>query len=385
MSQFLEAKMYGNPLGLIEWNSTMNRGFFQFDPHFIDAEQNISPLLYPLESLKSINNISFFDLHSIPGFFLDCLPGSFSRRLLTYALIDTGKKPEFLSPLSAFSLLGSRCTGAYNFYPEGYPEIDEVTSVDIDVIVRSLNVLFDKGKNSLKENKFKDILRCGLSTTSEMPAFLIAVNDFNGDVISGQGEVPEGYNSWILKPDGILSTAYSLKTEYEYYLKAVECGLNMVSYRTIREGHNSHLLMGRIDRKGSDKIHYQSLNSLVGDAEKSYEGVFAVMRKLRLFYPEMLEMYKRMVFNILIGNKRENYNTIKFIYTKEDGWHLAPASELYPTPYLKIHNLTLLNKATEIYADELVLFGEQQGIKKPQKIVQSIKDILANFQDSFIT
>lgn len=41
MSQFLEAKMYGNPLGLIEWNSTMNRGFFQFDPHFIEAEQNI--------------------------------------------------------------------------------------------------------------------------------------------------------------------------------------------------------------------------------------------------------------------------------------------------------------------------------------------------------
>lgn len=376
MSQYLEAKIHGNPLGLIEWNSTKNRGFFQFDPGFIDAEQNISPLLYPLESLKSVNTISFFDLKSIPGFFLDCLPGSFSRRLLTYALIDSGKKPEMLSPLSTFSLLGSRCTGAYSFYPEGYPEIDEVTSIDVDVIVRSLNVLFEKGKNSLKENKFKDILRCGLSTTSEMPAFLISVNDFNGDVISGQGEVPEGYNSWILKPDGILSNAYSLKTEYDYYLKAVECGLSMVSYRTIREGHNSHLLLGRIDRRGSEKIHYQSLNSLVGVTEKSYEGVFAVMRKLRLFYPEMLNMYKRLVFNILIGNKKEDYNTIKFIYSNEDGWHLAPASELYPTPFVQSYNLTLLNKTTEISSDDLVIFGEQQGIKKPQKIVQNIKDIV---------
>ena len=377
MSQYIEVSLLNNPLGVLAWNRGKNEGQFEFLPGFVKNIQDISPINYSKISLG--NNayvLKFNTIKDIPQFFRNILPGDFANRLLKYALHNSGKTPESLSPLSIFSLTGNRGIGAFGFEPYGYPELDETESVEIDRMARSLHQMFQTGSKDISEKRLRELLRCGLFSTGADPEIFLAINDFNGEVLSGQGKIPSGYEAWILKLDGIFpSSTLNIKNEYSNYLKAIECGIEMVKYRLIKEGMNSHLLISRIDRFKGEKIHLQSFISLRDDQPNTYEAVFRCMRQLRLQYPEFIQMFKRMVFNILIGNTLETGKNFLFTCHNNNEWHLAPASGLIPTPWIKNHSLSVCGKTNNITTEDLIKFGELQNLRKCGSIVKKAEEI----------
>lgn len=375
MSQYLEVSFLNKPLGILAWNRETREGQFEFLPGFIENDQEISPVAYPKELLLNQPPVCNFTTSiDIPPFFADCLPGNYANRLLRYALQGSGKSPESLSPLSIFSLLGKRGVGAYGFEPHGYPELDESEPVEIDRIVRSLHQLYQAGSRDISEKRLRELLRCGLFTTGSDPEIFLAINDYNGEVISGQGNIPKGFEAWILKLDGVLiSGTQAIKQEYAHYKKAIDCGIEMAQCRLMKEGSHTHLLVRRVDRILGERVHVQSFRALREKPVDSYEAVFRCMRQLRFQYPDFIQLYKRMIFNVLTGNTGETGRNILFTCHHGNEWHLAPATGLAPTPWILNHALSVCGKNSKIQAEDLIRFGKLQNIRKCGSIVEKIK------------
>jgi serine/threonine-protein kinase HipA len=380
MHQFIKTYLWDEPLGIISWNKETQNVQFEFIPSFIHLGIEPSPILFPMEKFRQKSEIFSYGAtgiksKEIPPIFMDNLPGKYAKDLLRYALHNSPKTPESLSHLSYLSLLGNRGFGALSYEPSGYPELNKTEAVDIDQIVRYAHSLYNNTGMLLSERRVRELLRSGLFTCGSWPKALIAINDFTGEVISGQGEVPEGFEGWILKMDGINNAEFALHEEYAYYQKACECGIKMSPCRLLKDGHRTHLLCKRFDRTGNKKIHLQSFTALRDKLDDSYEAAFRCMRQLCLPYPDIEQLYKRLVFNVLIGNCKDYSSKIIFTYTQEKVWHLAPAFNLKPTKDKKNHELSLGGKTSEISEKDLLQLGKLLNIKQAKAILKICKEV----------
>jgi serine/threonine-protein kinase HipA len=202
---------------------------------------------------------------------------------------------------------------------------------------------------------------------------LVAINDFTGEVLSGQGHLPEGYNGWILKLDGVVpGSAEKLSEEYAFYKKAQVCGIQVAESRILRDGHWKHLLVKRFDRTDKDKVVFVTCPSNFN----SWEEVFRLMRTWRLPYPDMNELFKRLVFSLFTNNKDYRTSKICFTYSLNEQWRLAPAFNLKPSAEKPEFALSLLGKTNDWTDEELRVFGKQLNIRKASKIIDELRAIL---------
>ena len=89
----------------------------------------------------------------------------------------------------------------------------------------------------------------------------------HGKVISGQGDVPQGFDYWLLKFDGVTDSELGKpkefgRIEYAYYLMAKAAGINMSECRLLQENGRAHFMTRRFDRVAGKRLHMQSLCGL---------------------------------------------------------------------------------------------------------------------------
>ncbi|MDD4922799.1 MAG: HipA domain-containing protein [Bacteroidales bacterium] len=380
MNQFVQINYLNEPLGIMARDSKTHRERFEFFPSFLRQGSDISPILYPIGKLRMKSEVySFEQPGDLPAFLMDSLPGSYAKYILRYALHGSPQTPETLSSQSYLSLLGNRAMGAFSFEPSGYPELNPTETIDIDLLVKYAHHLYNNDGAGLSDRRIRELLRSGLFTRGSWPKALVAVNDFTGEVISGQSEIPDGFEGWIIKLDGVrLDSSNHLNTEYDFYKKAMEGGIKMAPCRMLKDGHKLHLLSKRLDRSGKEKLHIQSFAALRAEKEDSYEAVFRCMRQMHLPYADMEQLYRRMVFNVLIGNKNDKPEKILFIYSKKGEWRLAPAFNLKPTPEKDIHALSIGGKTRAITKENLLELGKTLHIKQAKSIIRCCVELLEN-------
>lgn len=378
MRQFVQVFFWNDPMGILAFDSLAQSGQFEFFPEFLSKGYNFSPILFPIETWKVNPKICLLEKASeLPAFLRDVLPGSYASDLLREALHDATKTPESLSALSFLSLMGNRSMGAFRFESAGYPELDAVEPVDFDQLVKFAHSIYVNKGPRLSERRIRTLLRSGLFTKGSWPKALVAINDFTGEVVSGQAQIPEGFEAWIIKLDGVGSDDTSaLMEEYSYYKKALECGIQMAPCRMLKDGHTLHLLCKRFDRVGNERLHVQSFLNLGGGHDYSYEAVFRCLRQLHFPYPVFVEFFKRMVFNVLIGNKNDGPEKINFIYNRSGMWSLAPAYNLKPTPVLDEHALSVGGKVRDITKEDLLELGRMLNIKQAKLILKNCSEVL---------
>lgn len=174
-----------------------------------------------------------------------------------------------------------------------------------------------------EEKAMMEILKIGTSAGGARPKAVIAYNRKTGEIKSGQGSVPKGFEHWLLKLDGVSGEQFGESTgwgrvEYAYYLMAKDCKIEISECRLLEENGRAHFITKRFDRDGNIKHHTQSLcgmqhydfNDMYG---YSYEQVFQTMRLLYLTYPEAEQMFRRMVFNVLATNFDDHTKNFSFI------------------------------------------------------------------------
>lgn len=96
------------------------------------------------------------------------------------------------------------------------------------------------------------------------------------------------------------------------------------------------LLLGRFDRAKEVRVPFLSAMSMLdaSDGEpRSYLEFVDVLRRYGASAKEdMAELWRRIVFSILISNTDDHLRNHGFLYAGPAGWRLSPAYDLNPVP-----------------------------------------------------
>ena len=114
------------------------------------------------------------------------------------------------------------------------------------------------------------------------------------------------------------------------------CGIDAASSQVIDSDGIPVALIKRFDRNGPKRLLYLSANSLLqakSHQQYSYEDIASLIRTIspKAKY-DLGQLWRRMVFNILINNVDDHLKNHGFLHTTGDQWVLAPAFDLNPFP-----------------------------------------------------
>jgi serine/threonine-protein kinase HipA len=117
---------------------------------------------------------------------------------------------------------------------------------------------------------------------------------------------------------------------------AARAGIRTPDYELLHVAERPILLSRRFDRADGTRIPFLSGLSMLGlkDGEHgSYpELVDALTQHGANAADDAREMYRRMVFNVLISNVDDHLRNHGFLWTGRNGWTLSPVYDLNPTP-----------------------------------------------------
>jgi len=130
---------------------------------------------------------------------------------------------------------------------------------------------------------------------------------------------------------------YSLETWEAVALDlAQQAGLRTAEHDLVEAGGKPVLLSHRFDRDQHTRIPFLSALSMMGlkDGEQaSYPELADVLTQLGAdVRADAPELYRRMVFNVLISNVDDHLRNHGFLWSGKAGWRLSPVYDLNPVP-----------------------------------------------------
>ncbi len=117
---------------------------------------------------------------------------------------------------------------------------------------------------------------------------------------------------------------------------AAKAGIPVPDWRIESVVNKPVLLLRRFDRVQGQRIPFLSAMSMLGASDNESRSYLEFVDALRRYgaspKQDMHELWRRIVFNILISNTDDHLRNHAFLYTGPDGWRLAPAYDLNPVP-----------------------------------------------------
>ncbi|CAA7627619.1 type II toxin-antitoxin system HipA family toxin [Magnetospirillum sp. SS-4] len=117
---------------------------------------------------------------------------------------------------------------------------------------------------------------------------------------------------------------------------AAGAGIRTPEHELIRVADKPVLLSRRFDRVGGARVPFLSALSMMGlkDGDHgSYPELVDVLTQYGAGAArDAHELYRRMIFNILISNVDDHLRNHGFLWAGQAGWTLSPAYDLNPTP-----------------------------------------------------
>lgn len=113
-------------------------------------------------------------------------------------------------------------------------------------------------------------------------------------------------------------------------------GLNVAQWRLEQVLDKSVLILRRFDREAQTRIPFLSAMSMLGandNEQHSYlEIAYALAQHGSSPNQDMEELWRRIIFTILVSNTDDHLRNHGFVYEPHKGWRLSPAYDINPTP-----------------------------------------------------
>lgn len=399
-------KLWGTTIGYVGMETGERFARFEYDPDFVGFGIEPAPIMMPVRDRQIYQ---FADLHprafhGMPGMLADSLPDKYGQRLIDVWLAQTGRNPETFNAVDRLCYTGRRGMGALEFEPSQRPDMDHGKILEVEDLTKLASMAF-ANKETL-DAKFTqsgvgeallDILSVGTSAGGARAKAVIAFHPETKQVRSGQLDLPQGFEHWLIKFDGVEfngdwgvadPSGYGL-LEYSYYLMAKKCGIEMMESRIFAENGRNHFMTRRFDRTDDgDKKYVQTFAALAHydyfqSGHYSYEQLFMLMKQLGLPKSAMLEQFRRVVYNIVGCNQDDHVKNFAFMMDRNGKWDLSPAYDLCHaegSTFTRFHQLSINGKTSDFTRADLKHLAEYVGLPQ-RKDVQ----ILAQVQDAFST
>lgn len=258
----VKVKLWGMDIGYLSWDKKTGAAIFEYEPSFLEQGLNIAPLTMPIDSPRSQKQLPWIGnkeklYQGLPPMIADSLPDKWGNSLFKAWLRDNNIPAKKTSPVDHLSFIGRRAMGALEYEPAQKLGDDSAFSVDVQRLYEFAKQVLNEQETTIlnQENSilWQDLVKISSSPGGKRPKAIIALNKTTGEVISGQGIIPDGFQHYILKYDD--NSVYPFaKLEYVYYRMALDAGISMMPSELRTYDGITHFLTQRFDRNGNEKI-----------------------------------------------------------------------------------------------------------------------------------
>lgn len=399
-------EIWGRTVGALSYDEDTGLCAFQYDPSWISAAIELSPVKLPLsDRVYQFPALSRETYRGLPGAFADSLPDDFGNALVDAWLARAGRDKDSFSGLERLLYTGKRGMGAFEYFPSIDTGLESSEIVELESLVDMAQSVLDQRAElsgtlagGTSSESLYALFQVGTSAGGARPKAVIGINKAHTEIRSGQVDLPEGFEHYLLKFDGVAERSATKETfgdpggfgrmEYAYYLMAKDAGVSMSDCELLMDGPRAHFMTKRFDRVGNRKMHYQSLCAMDHadynmPGHYNYEQLFSLMRSLRLNRAQALELYRRMVFNIVARNHDDHTKNFGFILNGQHNWELAPAFDVAysykpGSKWLNSHQMSLNGKRDDFTRKDL-LAPAGKFKKEANQIIDEVTEIVSQW------
>jgi serine/threonine-protein kinase HipA len=400
MNHTAEVFLWGTRIGIIHQDPGVPYASFEYDKDFINSGIELSPLRMPLaNNVYEFPSLAGEPFYGMPGLVADSLPDTFGNAVIEQWLMSQGKSLSDFTAIDRICYTGKRGMGALEYVPASLDSNDIDENINVREMVRFASDVL-AGKESIILNAgdhltYSQLVQVGSSAGGARAKAVIAWNEETNEIRSGQMQLGPGFDYWLIKFDHVSKNGdhgledkpeYTL-IEYAYYLMATSAGIEMNPCKMYELEGDHHFMTKRFDRVNGSKLHMQSLGALAHISYQNpgvcgYELAATYMKEIGIYYKDIEQFYRRMVFNCLAVNQDDHVKNVSYIMDRSGKWKLAPAYDITfsynpSNKWLRAHQMTINGKVTEIRLTDLIESGIKMGLKEKR-----CKDIISEVQTS---
>jgi serine/threonine-protein kinase HipA len=390
----VEVRLWGDQVGAVA-PLPGKPGYYEFEyaPAFVRSGVSPAPCKMPpaIGARYSFPALSLDTYRGLPGLIADSLPDRFGNALIDEYLSRHGITAEQVTSLQRLLYVGKRAMGALEFEPAMQTSAAAEAAVPLQIAG-----LVEDARRALRGDVSKvtqHILDVGSSAGGARAKAVIGWDPKTRRVLSGQFDLPPGFEHWLLKFDGVgddcrlgVTRGYG-RIEYAHYRMAVDCGISMSECALLEEGGRAHFMSRRFDRRNNEKLHVQTLCGLQHldfniPYVSSYEQYFRTVLQLNLGAEAMRQAWLRCAFNVMARNCDDHTKNLAFIMDKAGTWSLSPAYDMSfshnpgPDKWTRQHQMLVNGKAHHITRADLLLVAKQFDIDGANHLLDRVAEVL---------
>jgi len=296
---------------------------FQYDDTFLGAGLPISPLRLPVRpGVQVFERSAGMEMF---GVFEDAMPDNWGRRLVERHFQETLKRAPGLLERLAFA--GERASGALTFHPPVEAAPGDLEPLNVS---RLAGQAWDFDDDKI-ESAVPELRRVAGTSGGARPKALIGLreNGRAGNALPGDGDLPAGYEHWIVKFNSRVDARDSGALEYAYAELAEKAGAEVPAHRLIHTPQARFFATRRFDRPAHDKrLHLHSAAGLLHADYRTpgteYADLFRLTDVLTRDYAQKLELFRRACLNVLACNRDDHLKNFAYLMDVRGEWRLSP-------------------------------------------------------------
>jgi len=401
-------KLWGSIIGYVSMDADERFARFEYAPDFVQRNIQLAPLMMPVKAghVYQFPDLQPRSFHGLPGLLSDSLPDKYGNSLIDIWLVQQGRIPAQFNAVDRLCYTGVRGMGALEFEPS--MGVDNTTDKQLQVqqLVELASMAFAKKQtldsklgDAAGQQALLDILSVGTSAGGARAKAVVAYHPQTNQVRSGQLALPEGFEHWLIKFDGVEfngdwgvadPAGYGL-LEYSYYQMAKRCGIDMMESRLFSENGCHHFMTRRFDRDANGgKKMVQTLAAVAHfdyweSGHYSYEQVMMSMKQLNISQRSIEQQFRRAVFNVVACNQDDHVKNTAFMMDRQGQWDLSPAYDLCHAEgshFTQNHQLSINSKTNDFIQQDLKQLADYAGLPRGRwkLILEQVVDAFAGWE-----
>lgn len=367
--------------------------YFVYDKIWLAQGFNLSPITMKFDDKPQLaaNLQTFSGLH---GCFADSLPDGWGLLLMDRFFNATfgDGTARTATMLDRLAYIGDRGMGAFDYHPKAeHSELSGTLSI-AELFVASQQVYAGETTKVLPQLRI-----AGGSPGGARPKAVIALSLDKQEAISAFGDIPAGYDHWIIKFRAVDEPIETGAIEYAYAQMARAAGVQMAESilleQSMPNGQTERFFATkRFDREGDTKRHMMTVAALMYADFRAPTMDYSDMLKLTFVLTksaaEVEKMARLMIFNALSHNFDDHTKNFAFLCNEpaQKGesaqWAFAPAYDITFSQARGEHSTAFSGhgKPTRKIINELC---RDYKFLKPNDYIDQTLDALKNWQATF--
>ncbi|MBI3429647.1 MAG: type II toxin-antitoxin system HipA family toxin [Actinobacteria bacterium] len=400
----IEVRCWGRSVGALAYDPKLGLNVFEYFPEWVASGVELAPVHMPNRkgtyTFPQLDKETYFGL---PAMIADSLPDAFGNAVIDAWLAEQGVDKSEIGSLDRLAYAGERALGALTFHPAQRDLLVPTTAIQIADLVAGARLILAgvAARAGSTHDALTQLIQVGSSAGGARAKAVIQYNPDTGQIRSGYAPVEPGFEPWLVKLDGTSRSADGstnsldapeqfTRIEFAYYLMARAAGIEMSESRLYPEGPRAHFLTRRFDREVSgERIHLQSLCAIdhldfrYRDTH-SYKQYFDLIRKLGMGEADLIQAFRRMVFNVVAVNHDDHTKNLAFLLRREGAWALSPAYDLThafnPTDeWTQRHQMSINAKFDQITLADIYAVGSAQAIPAYKSVTLEVIEAAADW------